>query len=126
MAGRLRARSVAIAFAMGAAVVGLLGGVAAAPAAAQVSVLTVPTVTGVSPTSGPVIGGTTVTITGTGFTAGAKVDFGSGNLAPTVQFVNSTTLKATSPAGAAGKVDITVTTTGGTSVTSAADQYTYL
>ena len=35
------------------------------------------TVTGVSPTSGPTAGGTTVTITGTGFTGATKVLFGA-------------------------------------------------
>jgi hypothetical protein len=102
------------------------GGTSATSAADLFNYRAAPTVTGVSPASGPTAGGTVVTITGTGFTAAATVDFGTGNPAPTVQFVNSTTLKATSPAGAAGKVDITVTTTGGTSATSALDQYTYL
>src|SRR6202020_1658224 len=35
-----------------------------------------PTVTSISPTSGPTSGGTTVTITGTGFTGATKVVFG--------------------------------------------------
>src|SRR5258708_38028182 len=36
-----------------------------------------PVVTGISPTSGPAVGGTTVTITGTGFTGVTSVGFGS-------------------------------------------------
>ena len=36
-----------------------------------------PTVTGISPTSGPSAGGTSVTITGTGFTGATAVDFGT-------------------------------------------------
>ena len=36
-----------------------------------------PTVTGLSPTSGPLAGGTPVTITGTGFTGATAVDFGT-------------------------------------------------
>ena len=38
---------------------------------------------------------------------------------------SSTSITATSPAGAAGTVDVTVTTPAGTSATSAADQFTY-
>src|SRR6516164_2228845 len=113
MAGRLRARGVAIALALGAAVVSLLGGVGAVPAAAQPTVLTVPTVTGVSPSFGPPGGGTVVTITGTNFASGATVAFG-GNAATPVTFVSSTELQAPSPGGT-GKVDVTVTTGGGTS-----------
>ena len=82
-------------------------------------------VTGVSPASGPTAGGTVVTITGTGFTAASTVNFVTAGAATNVQFVNSTTLKATSPAGS-GQVDVTVTTTGGTSATSALDKFTYL
>ena len=37
----------------------------------------VPTVTGVSPSSGPITGGTTVTITGTGFSGATAVNFGA-------------------------------------------------
>ena len=89
MAGRMRARGVAIVLALGAAAVGLLGGVAAVPAAAQPTVLTVPTVSGVSPSSGPPSGGTAVTITGTNFTSTATVNFGA-NAATGVTFVSST------------------------------------
>ena len=50
----------------------------------------VPTVTGVSPASGPSTGGTTVTITGTGFAGASAVNFGAGN--PAIFFtVNSPT-----------------------------------
>src|SRR5262249_40911774 len=69
-----------------------------------------PTITGVPPPAGPTAGGTVVTITGTGFTAAATVNFVTAGAATNVQFVSSTVLKATSPAAtAAGKVDITVT-----------------
>ena len=123
MARRLRARGVAIALAVGAAVVGLLGSVAVVPAAAQPTVLTVPTVTGVSPSSGLPAGGTVVTITGTNFTSTATVAFG-GTAATGVTFVSPTKLTATSPAGT-GTVNITVTTAGGTSAISAADKFSY-
>jgi large repetitive protein len=85
-----------------------------------------PTVTGLSPAEGPVDGGTTVTITGAGFDSGSTVEFGS-NPATDVTFVNPTTITAVSPAGSAvGVVDVTVTTSGITSSTSSADEFTYL
>ena len=84
-----------------------------------------PTVTGVSPASGPSTGGTTVTITGTGFTGASSVDFGSGNPSATYTVISPTAITATAPAGTLGTVDVTVITAGGTSATSAADQFTY-
>ena len=81
-----------------------------------------PTVTGVSPNSGP--NGTLVTLSGTGFTGATTVDFGAS--AATFAVDNSTTITATAPAGTPGQVDVTVTTPGGTSAPSAADQYTYV
>ncbi len=84
-----------------------------------------PTVTSISPTAGPTLGGTTVTITGTNLTGATAVKFGAAN-ATFVTVNSATSMTARSPAGAAGTVDIIVTTPGGTSVTSAADQFTYL
>ena len=85
-----------------------------------------PTVTNVSPGSGPSTGGTSVTITGTGFTGATAVDFGSGNPA-TFSVTNSTTITATAPStGSLGVIDVAVTTPGGTSAPSAADQYNYV
>src|SRR5207244_11416423 len=84
----------------------------------------VPTVTSVTPNSGPTAGSTSVTIAGTGFINGASVNFGLD--AATGVVVNSpTSITALSPAESPGTVDVTVTTTGGTSTTSAADQFTY-
>ena len=71
----------------------------------------VPTVSSVSPNSGPAAGGTAVTITGTNFAAGATVTFG-GTAATNVVVVNSTTITATTPAAAAGAVTVTVTVNG--------------
>ena len=87
------------------------------------TVATAPTVTAISPTSGPPAGGTLVTITGTGFTGATAVDFGT---VPVTNFTvaSDTTITAASPAGT-GTVDVTVTTPAGTSATSAADQFTY-
>jgi hypothetical protein len=84
-----------------------------------------PTITAVSPTTGPTAGGTSVVITGTNMTAATAVEFGA--TAATAYTVNSATqITATSPAEAAATVDITVTTAGGTSATGTADQFTYL
>jgi hypothetical protein len=84
-----------------------------------------PTVSNVSPTSGAVSGGTNVTITGTGFCdTPTSVSFGT-NAATNVVVVTDTQITATSPAGSLGTVDVTVTTAGGTSATSPADQFTY-
>ena len=82
-----------------------------------------PTVTGVSPNSGPTAGGTAVTITGSGFTGATAVDF-STKAATDVTVVNSMTITADSPAGS-GVADVTVITSAGTSAKSAADQFTY-
>ncbi|WP_370214713.1 IPT/TIG domain-containing protein [Mesoflavibacter profundi] len=65
------------------------------------------TIASFSPTSGSV--GTTVTITGTGFTSGSTVDFNG--VSATVTFVNATTLTSVVPSGATTGV-ITVTEAG--------------
>ena len=72
-----------------------------------------PTVTSLSPNSGGIAGGTSVTITGTNFTGATAVTFG-GTAATNVIVVNATTITATTPAHAAGSVDVAVTTPGGT------------
>jgi hypothetical protein len=69
---------------------------------------TAPTVSGISPTNGPIAGGTAVTITGTGFVNGAAVTIG-GISATGVAFVNATSITATTPAHAAGTVHVAVT-----------------
>ena len=73
-----------------------------------------PTVTGIGPSTGPTSGGTAVTITGTSFAAGATVAFGA-NAATNVTVLNSTTISATSPAGAVGTATVTVTNSTGRS-----------
>jgi hypothetical protein len=84
-----------------------------------------PVVTGISPTSGPTTGGTVLTLSGSHFVGTTAVRFGS---TPATVFAinNDTTITATAPAGSAATVDVTVTNAGGTSATSAADQYTYI
>jgi hypothetical protein len=84
-----------------------------------------PTVTGVSVPCGPVGSGTPVTVTGTHLQAASEVDFGAAAVTSGIRMTDrGHTLAVTSPAGS-GTVDVTVTTAGGTSATSSADQLTY-
>ena len=83
-----------------------------------------PTVTAITPSTGPVAGGTTVTITGTGFTPTTRVTFGT-TAASGVTVTGPTVLTALSPAHGPGAVYVTVTTPSGTSVLDAAAQFTY-
>ena len=84
-----------------------------------------PTVTGVSPSSGPTAGGTSVTVTGTNLTGATAVDFGTGHPGTSISGVTATSLTVTSPAGT-GTVNVTVTTPNGTSAVNApSDQFTY-
>jgi hypothetical protein len=83
-----------------------------------------PTVTKIKPKSGTAAGGTTVTITGTGFTGATKVAFGANEAEFKVE--SATSITAESPTGTAGStVDVTVTTPGGTSPTSSTDHFKY-
>ncbi|TKT68799.1 IPT/TIG domain-containing protein, partial [Aquamicrobium sp. LC103] len=72
-----------------------------------------PTITAIAPNTGPMAGGTTVTITGTNLTGATAVAFGS-NPATNVTVDSATQITAVTPAGAAGAVDVSVTTPGGT------------
>ncbi|HEX7829884.1 MAG TPA: fibronectin type III domain-containing protein, partial [Thermoanaerobaculia bacterium] len=69
-----------------------------------------PTVSNVTPNSGSASGGTSVTITGTGFLAGATVTFG-GSSASSVSVNNTTSITCTTPAHSAGAVTVIVTNT---------------
>jgi len=86
------------------------------PSVAKFIQLGVPTVTGIGPSSGTANGGTAVTITGTNFLSGATVKFG-GTTATNVSVTSGTTITATTPAHAAGTVDVVVTNTDGLSGT---------
>src|SRR5207245_2452497 len=84
-----------------------------------------PTVTSINPTSGPTGGGTSVTITGTGFVTGSTVSFGA-IAAPGVTVNSTTQITVPSPATLTpSTVDVTVTNSAGTSTTSLADEFTY-
>ena len=83
-----------------------------------------PQVSSFTPSSGPTTGGTTVTISGSGFSSGASVLFGS-TAATAVSVNDANTISATSPAHAAGNVSITVTNPDARSATSSG-QFTYV
>ena len=82
-----------------------------------------PAVSSVSPNSGPVTGGTTVKILGSGFQSGASVTFG-GIAATSVTVVSSTEVQAVSPVSSAGTISIGVTNTDSQSAT-LASAFTY-
>jgi alpha-tubulin suppressor-like RCC1 family protein len=85
-----------------------------------------PTVSKVEPNHGSPSGGTTVTITGTGFTGATAVKFGASN-ATKVTVSSATSITAVSAkAMGAGTVNVIVMTAAGTSPTSTADQFTYM
>jgi hypothetical protein len=71
-----------------------------------------PAVTSISPNKGPAAGGTSVTITGTGFTDVNQVRFGSVNAASFV-VVNDTTITAVTPAHPVALVNTWVTSQNG-------------
>ncbi len=73
-----------------------------------------PTLSSITPQSGSTVGGTSVSISGANFLAGATVIFGS-SAATSVVVVNATTITAVTPAHAAGEANVTVTNTDGQS-----------
>ncbi|MGJ3648708.1 putative Ig domain-containing protein [Sphingomonas sp. GlSt437] len=83
-----------------------------------------PTVTSVSPTSGPGNGNTSVTITGTALSGATGVTFG-GTAATGLTANTATSITVTAPSGT-GTVDVVVTTPSGSSAITAADHYSYV
>ena len=80
-----------------------------------------PTVASVSPSMGPIAGGNTVTITGTGLTLTTAVHFGTG-AATGIVVVSDNQITAQVPSGS-GTVAVTVTTPGGTSLPGVGSPY---
>jgi hypothetical protein len=84
-----------------------------------------PAITSVTPASGSIAGGTEVKVTGTDFTAASAVKFGD-TPAASYAVLSETEMTATAPETTkAGRVDITVTTVAGTSLTSGGDRFNY-
>ena len=101
------------------------GGTSALVGADRFSYAAVPTVTSISPSSGPLAGGTVVTINGANLSGTTSVFFG-GAAGTSVTNVSATQVKATSPAGANGVVPVTLTTIGGTSSVVPVGQFAYV
>ncbi|MCU7647184.1 putative Ig domain-containing protein [Pseudomonas piscis] len=81
-----------------------------------------PTLTSVSPNTGTTAGATGVTLSGTNLTGATGVSFG-GTAATGFSVTNANTITATTPAHAAGAVNVVVTTPSGTATLTNA--YTY-
>lgn len=92
-------------------------------AAGTLGTAPVPQVFMLDPKEGPASGGGSITITGTGFSKDAKVNFGLNSA--TVDKVEDTQIIATVPPGQ-GVVNVTVQTQGGSSLSRPESQYTYL
>ena len=86
------------------------------------SLISLPTITTVSPTSGPLAAGTSFTITGTNLTGATSVKV-NGVAATSVLVVSATSITAKTPAGTAGAKSLTVTTAGGTATKASAFTY---
>lgn len=83
-----------------------------------------PAIDSIDPTSGPRTGNTTITITGSGFTADSTVTF-AGHPAVSVLFVSPTQLKATSPPHKPATGHVRVTSPQGHSARVDGDRFTY-
>jgi hypothetical protein len=105
-------------------------GVATATTGSNLTVLPVPVISSISPTQGPLAGGTPVTITGSGFTGATEVRFGSNPPVTSGSFIVNgpgTQITLSSPAGsAAGPVRVSVVTAAGESADVALDEFTYV
>ncbi len=100
----------------------------AAPTTTTTATPPAPAITNLTPSKGPVAGGTTVVITGTGFlglSGTGAVTFGGTN-ATSYTVDSATKITAKAPAHAAGSVRVKVTTAYGVSANTAADDFTYV
>ncbi|MBM7077169.1 IPT/TIG domain-containing protein [Micromonospora humida] len=83
-----------------------------------------PTITSIVPDTGPTAGGTTVTITGTGFTGATGVTFGDTPGTNVTVNPGGTSLTVVTPPGQVGPVDVTVLLPGADAT--APDGFTYV
>jgi hypothetical protein len=90
--------------------------------AAAYTYVAAPSISKITPPSGPTTGSTTVTITGSGFTATSVVQFGA-TVAASYTITSSTTIKAVTKPHAAASVAVKVATVGGTAT--APSNYTF-
>ena len=82
-----------------------------------------PTIATVAPSVGPLAGGTSITITGTNFIAGATTVKIGGTFATSV-VATATSITAKTPLGTVGAKDVAVTTVGGTATKAGGFTYT--
>src|SRR5579883_2377833 len=85
--------------------------------------ITPPTITSITPASGPSAGNTSVTVTGTGFDAKTVVLIG-GRALLSPSLAQGTTITGETPPGSPGQVDVVVTNGGGTATLTGAFTYT--
>ena len=86
---------------------------------------TVPTFTSITPSSGPISGGTSVTILGGNFVNGGSFGVSIGGVAATnIVLVNANQITAVTPAGTAGSKDVVITNNDGQTATGT-NAYTY-
>jgi hypothetical protein len=102
------------------------GGTSATVPADRFTYVQPPIITSITPSAGPVAGGTIVTITGTSLIGATAVHFGT--KPGTRMTVNpaGTQITVTAPAEVAGSVDVVVLAPTGTSPVTANDKFTYV
>lgn len=98
---------------------------AAANFSVNIGAASTPVVNGISPSSGPTSGGTTVTISGANFSAGATITFG-GSAATSVVVSSPSQIQAVTPAHIAGTVGVIVELNGQSSSSNASFTYNTL
>ncbi|NNN20657.1 MAG: hypothetical protein HKL80_01470 [Acidimicrobiales bacterium] len=82
-------------------------------------------VSSLTPSQGPIAGGTSVAISGVGFSGATAVNFGS-TPATSFSVTSDTSITATSPASPAGNVDVTVVTASGVSPLGVGDTFGFV
>ena len=105
------------------AMLSTFGGMGVAVGPAVVHPPAYPVVSALSPAAGPVTGGQSVTVTGTGFTPSMTVAMGTTPVTPAN--ITSSAFTFTTPAEAAGYAQMTVTNAGGSNVPGAGAGYIY-
>lgn len=103
---------------------GFYTGTSAADSSVSVSSSLTPTITSLSPASGPANATNTIVVHGTHLTGTTAVKFGTSS-GTAITNVTSSSVTVTAPAQAAQSVDVTVTTPSGTSTITGGDVYTY-
>jgi hypothetical protein len=84
-------------------------------ATANYSIAAKPTITNITPTAGPALGGYTISVSGTGFTSGTTATLGNVPISDATVNSTGTLLTGTAPARPAGSnISLVITTLGGT------------